>query len=51
MALKTRADYLNSLKAMRPNIYKFGKPITDVTTDPATRRTVEAHARAFDCVS
>lgn len=48
MALKTREDYLKSLKAMRPNIYKFGKLIEDVTTDPATRRTVESHAKAFD---
>ncbi|MCE5336458.1 MAG: hypothetical protein LLG06_17925 [Desulfobacteraceae bacterium] len=48
MAVKTRQDYLNSLKAMRPNIHKFGKVIEDVTTDPATKRTVESHARAFD---
>ena len=33
---------------MRPNVYKFGKLIQDVTTDPATKRTVESHARAFD---
>jgi 4-hydroxybutyryl-CoA dehydratase / vinylacetyl-CoA-Delta-isomerase len=48
MALKTREDYLNSLKAMRPNIYKFGELIEDVTKHPATKRTVESHARAFD---
>ena len=33
---------------MRPNVEKFGKLIEDVTTDPATKRTVESHARAFD---
>lgn len=48
MALKTRKEYLQSLKAMRPNIYKFGELIEDVNTHPATRRTVESHARAFD---
>lgn len=48
MAVKTRKEYLESLKAMRPNVYKFGKLIQDVTTDPATKRTVESHARAFD---
>lgn len=48
MALKTRDDYLKSLKSMRPNIYKFGELICNVTTHPATRRTVESHARAFD---
>lgn len=48
MALKTRTDYLESLRKMRPNIRKFGELIQDVTTHPATRRTVESHARAFD---
>lgn len=48
MPLKTRQDYLDSLKALRPNIYKFGELIQDVTVHPATRRTVESHARAFD---
>ncbi len=48
MGLKTREDYVSSLKAMRPNVYKFGELIEDVTTHPATRRTVESHARAFD---
>lgn len=48
MALRTREEYLSALKKMRPNIYKFGELIEDVTTHPATRRVVEAHARAFD---
>lgn len=48
MAVKTREDYIKSLKAMRPNVYKFGKLIDDVTTNPMTRRTVESHARGFD---
>ncbi|WP_258359883.1 4-hydroxyphenylacetate 3-hydroxylase N-terminal domain-containing protein [Moorella sulfitireducens] len=47
MALITREAYLQLLKSMRPNIYKFGQRIDDVTTHPATRRTVESHARAF----
>ena len=48
MALKTRADYLASLKKLRPNIFKFGERIEDVTSHPATRRVVESHARAYD---
>ena len=48
MAIKTREDYLKALKQMRPNIYKFGELIEDVTTHPATRRTVESHAIAYD---
>ncbi|MBU0515081.1 MAG: 4-hydroxyphenylacetate 3-hydroxylase [Proteobacteria bacterium] len=48
MALRTREQYLADLKKMRPNVYKFGRLIQDVTTDPATRRVVESHARGID---
>lgn len=41
MALRTREDYLDALRRMRPNIYKFGELIEDVTTHPATKRTVK----------
>jgi 4-hydroxybutyryl-CoA dehydratase/vinylacetyl-CoA-Delta-isomerase len=48
MGLKTRDDYLASLRDLKPNIYKFGELIEDVTTHPATKRTVESHCRSFD---
>ncbi len=48
MPLRTREEYLAKLKAMRPNIHKFGERIEDVTTHPATRRAVEAHCRGLD---
>jgi len=48
MAVLTRQQYLASLRALRPNVWKFGQLIDDVTVHPATRRTVESHARAFD---
>ena len=51
MAIKTRDDYLASLRKLRPNIYKFGELIEDVTTHPATKRTVESHARCFDAAN
>jgi 4-hydroxybutyryl-CoA dehydratase/vinylacetyl-CoA-Delta-isomerase len=47
MALKTYEQYLASLKKMRPNIHKFDELITDVTTHPATNRTVEGHGWTF----
>jgi 4-hydroxybutyryl-CoA dehydratase/vinylacetyl-CoA-Delta-isomerase len=47
MALKTYEQYIESLRKMRPNIYKFDELITDVTTHPATRRTVEGHGWTF----
>ena len=48
MALRTRENYLSSLKELKPNVYKFGKTIEDVTTHPATRRVVESHAKGID---
>lgn len=47
MAVKSYDEYLNSLKGMRPNIYKFDELIEDVTTHPATKRTVEGHGQTF----
>jgi 4-hydroxybutyryl-CoA dehydratase/vinylacetyl-CoA-Delta-isomerase len=51
MTLKTRQDYLAALRKLRPNIYKFGELIEDVTTHPATRRTVESHALNYDAAN
>lgn len=44
MALKTPEQYRESLRKMRPNVYKFGELINDVTTHPATKGVVEGHA-------
>jgi 4-hydroxybutyryl-CoA dehydratase/vinylacetyl-CoA-Delta-isomerase len=46
--MKTSKEYKESLKKMRPNIYKFGELIKDVTTNPATKRTIAGHAQIFD---
>jgi 4-hydroxybutyryl-CoA dehydratase / vinylacetyl-CoA-Delta-isomerase len=51
MAIKTRKDYLSALKKMRPNVYKFGELIEDITTHPATKQTVESHAMCFDAAN
>ncbi|MBD3256958.1 4-hydroxyphenylacetate 3-hydroxylase, partial [candidate division GN15 bacterium] len=47
MAVRTYDEYIASLKAMRPNIYKFDELIEDVTEHPATKRTVEGHAWTY----
>lgn len=47
MAIKSYHDYLASLRNLRPNIYKFNQPIVDVTTHPATKRTVEGHGWTY----
>lgn len=46
--MKTSKEYKESLKKMKPNIYKFGELITDVTTHPSTKRTIEGHSQIFD---
>jgi 4-hydroxybutyryl-CoA dehydratase / vinylacetyl-CoA-Delta-isomerase len=46
--MRTSKEYKESLRKMRPNIYKFGELIKDVTTHPATKRTIEGHAQIFD---
>ncbi len=51
MTIKNRTAYLNALRQLRPNIYKFGQLIEDVTTHPATKRTVESHARCYDAAN
>lgn len=48
MALKTGEQYKESLRKMKPNIYKFGELIEDVTTHPATRLHIESVAHAYD---
>jgi 4-hydroxybutyryl-CoA dehydratase/vinylacetyl-CoA-Delta-isomerase len=46
--MRTAQEYRESLQKMRPNVYKFGEPIGDVTTHPATRRAVAGHAQIYD---
>jgi 4-hydroxybutyryl-CoA dehydratase/vinylacetyl-CoA-Delta-isomerase len=40
--------YKESLRRLKPNIYKRGKLIEDPVENPATRRTVEGHAQIFE---
>ncbi len=46
--MRTAEEYRASLRRMRPNVFKFGKLIDDVTAHPATRRSVEGHAQIYD---
>jgi 4-hydroxybutyryl-CoA dehydratase/vinylacetyl-CoA-Delta-isomerase len=40
--------FKESLRQLKPNIYKRGRLIEDPVADPATRRTVEGHAQIFE---
>lgn len=41
-------QYVESIKKLRPNIYKWGKLIEDVTTHPATALHVKSVSRSYD---
>jgi 4-hydroxybutyryl-CoA dehydratase/vinylacetyl-CoA-Delta-isomerase len=45
--VRTPEQYKESLRRMRPNVYKFGELIKDVTTHPATRNTIEGHSQIY----
>jgi len=47
--MRTPEQYKESLRKMKPNIYKFGELIKDVTTHPATKASIEGHAQIFEC--
>jgi 4-hydroxybutyryl-CoA dehydratase/vinylacetyl-CoA-Delta-isomerase len=51
MGLETRDGYLAALGELRSNIYKFGGLVENVTTHPATKRTVESHALNYDAAN
>lgn len=46
--MRTSMEYKESLKKLRSNIYKFGELISDVTTHPATKATIQGHAQIFE---
>ena len=46
--MKTGAQYIEEMKKMRPNVYKGGELIEDVTTHPATAASVRTVADCYD---
>lgn len=48
MALMNGEQYRESIRKMRPNVYKWGELIEDVTTHPATRLHVQSVATSYD---
>lgn len=48
MALMNGQQYRESLRKMRPNIYKWGNLIEDVTTNPATKLHIDSVAHSYD---
>jgi len=48
MALMNGDQYRESLRKLRPNMYKWGELIEDVTTHPSTRLHVQSVADSYD---
>lgn len=48
MTIMNGAQYRASIQKLRPNVYKWGKLIEDVTTNPATRLHIDSVAAAYD---
>jgi len=48
MTIKTGAQYIEAMKKMRPNVYKWGELIEDVTTHPATAAHIATAAKWYD---
>lgn len=45
---RTPEEYKESLRKLRPNMYKYGRLIKDPVADPLTKRTVEGHSQIFE---
>jgi 4-hydroxybutyryl-CoA dehydratase/vinylacetyl-CoA-Delta-isomerase len=48
MGLKTKAEYIESIRQMRPTAYMFGEKITQVLDNPRLRAGVEATAATYE---
>lgn len=48
MAIKTREEYIESLRKYKPTVYMFGKKITDVVDNPRLRAGIEATAATYE---
>lgn len=48
MGLKTKDEYIESIRAMKPTAYMFGERITDVVDNPRLRAGIEATAATYE---
>ncbi len=48
MGLMTKAEYLESLRALRPTAYMFGQKVESVLDNPRLRAGVEATAATYE---
>ena len=48
MGLKTKAEYIESIRALKPTAYMFGERITNVVDNPRLRAGIEATAATYE---
>ena len=48
MALKTKEEYIESLRKMKPTAYMFGEKVTNVVDNPRLRAGIEATAATYE---
>jgi 4-hydroxybutyryl-CoA dehydratase/vinylacetyl-CoA-Delta-isomerase len=48
MGLKTRKEYLDSLRAMKPAVYMFGEQVESAVDNPRIRAGIEATAATYE---
>jgi 4-hydroxybutyryl-CoA dehydratase / vinylacetyl-CoA-Delta-isomerase len=51
MALKTKEQYIESIRALNPTAYMFGERITNVVDNPRIRAGIEATAATYEMAS
>lgn len=48
MGLKTKQEYIESIKAMKPTVYMFGERVSSVVDNPRLRAGIEATAATYE---
>jgi len=48
MGLKTKAEYIESLRRLKPTAYMFGQKLTDVVDNPRLRAGIEATGSTYE---
>jgi 4-hydroxybutyryl-CoA dehydratase/vinylacetyl-CoA-Delta-isomerase len=48
MGLKTKDEYIESIRALKPTAYMFGERVTDVVDNPRLRAGIEATAATYE---
>jgi 4-hydroxybutyryl-CoA dehydratase/vinylacetyl-CoA-Delta-isomerase len=48
MGLKTKEEYIESIRALKPTAYMFGERITNVVDNPRIRAGIESTAATYE---